>query len=50
MRMALDDEDPRDLNFSPDGHYVIFGRKDGTVSVLDLVETNKQLMKLDLGW
>jgi serine/threonine protein kinase/WD40 repeat protein len=38
------------LNFSPDGRHAIAGRKDGTVSVLDLVEINKQLTKLGLGW
>jgi hypothetical protein len=38
------------FNFSPDGRHAIVGRKDGTVSVLDLVEINKQLTKLGLGW
>jgi hypothetical protein len=38
------------LNFNPDSRRAIAGRKDGTVSVLDLVEINKQLTKLDLGW
>ena len=50
MRMVLDDLRSLRPEFSPDGRHVMFGRKDGTVSVLDLVEINKQLTKLDLGW
>jgi len=41
---------PHSSNFSPDGRYVTVGNHDGTVSVLDLVETNLQLSKLRLGW
>ena len=49
MRMVQDIQ-ARQLSFSPDGRHAIVGRKDGTVSVLDLVEINKQLTKLGLGW
>jgi WD40 repeat protein len=51
MRLAQDVE-ARGLsvNFSPDRRYAIIGRKDGTVSALDLVEINKQLTRLNLGW
>jgi hypothetical protein len=38
------------LNFSPDGRHAIAGRKDRTVSILDLPEVNRQLTKLNLGW
>jgi serine/threonine protein kinase/WD40 repeat protein len=36
--------------FSPDGRYVITGNADGTVTVCDLVEVNRRLSKLRLGW
>jgi WD40 repeat protein len=49
MRVLQDIPTTR-FNFSPDGLHAIVGRKDGTVSVLDLVEINKHLTKLDLGW
>jgi hypothetical protein len=51
MRLAQDVE-ARGLsaNFSPDDRHAIVGRKDGTVSVLDIVEINRQLTKLNLGW
>jgi WD40 repeat protein len=38
------------FSFSPDGLRVVVGRKDGTVSVLDLVEINRRLSELHLGW
>jgi WD40 repeat protein len=38
------------LRFSPDGRRVTVGRSDGTVSVLDLVEINRRLSELHLGW
>ncbi len=51
MRMVQDVEARQlSFNFSQDGVHAIFGRKDGTVSVLDFVEINKQLTKLNLGW
>jgi hypothetical protein len=51
MRLVQDSEVKRDsLNFSTEGRHAIVGHKDGTVSVLDLVEINKQLTKLNLGW
>jgi hypothetical protein len=51
MRMAQDvDASKLSFNFSPDGRRATIGRRDGTVSVQDLVEINKQLTKLGLGW
>jgi WD40 repeat protein len=51
MRMVLDvDAMQLSFNLSPDDRYATVGHKDGTVSVLDLVEINKQLTKLNLGW
>jgi serine/threonine protein kinase/WD40 repeat protein len=50
MLMALDDGNPSQPTFSHDGRHVMFGRRDGTVSVLDLAEMNRQLTKLNLGW
>jgi hypothetical protein len=47
---VVQDVQARHLDFSPDDRHAIAARKDGTVSVLDLVEINKQLTKLDLGW
>ncbi len=38
------------FEFSPDGRLAMFGRKDGTISVLDLVEINRRLTELRLGW
>jgi hypothetical protein len=38
------------FNFSPDGRYVVFGRRDGTISILDLIEINRRLSELHLGW
>ena len=51
MRLAQDNAIRQiSLNFSPDGRHAIFGRNDGTVSVLDLVEVNRRLTGLQLGW
>jgi serine/threonine protein kinase/WD40 repeat protein len=36
--------------FSPNGLYCAIGNTDGTVSVVDLVETRKRLGELRLGW
>jgi WD40 repeat protein len=38
------------FEFSPDDRHAMLGRKDGTVSVLDLVEINQPLTELLLGW
>jgi WD40 repeat protein len=51
LRMAQDVQARQlSFNFSSDGCHAIAGRRDGTVSVLDLVEINRQLTKLGLGW
>jgi serine/threonine protein kinase/WD40 repeat protein len=50
LMRILQDIPARRYNFSPDGRHAIIGRQDGTVSVLDLVEINRQLTKLGLGW
>jgi serine/threonine protein kinase/WD40 repeat protein len=51
MRIAQDVEFRQlSFSFSPDGRHTIVGRRDGTVLVLDLVEINRQLTKLNLGW
>jgi hypothetical protein len=36
--------------FSPDGRHVARGHRDGSVSVADLVEVQRQLSAIDLGW
>jgi serine/threonine protein kinase/WD40 repeat protein len=38
------------FNFSPDDRHVAFGRRDGAICILDLVEVNTRLTKLRLGW
>jgi WD40 repeat protein len=51
MQLVQDSEVKRDsLNFSTDGRHAIVGHQDGTVSVLDLPQINRQLTKLNLGW
>jgi WD40 repeat protein len=51
LRISEDVEASRfSFNFSPDGRHVIFGRKDGTISVLEPAEVNKRLSELHLGW
>jgi WD40 repeat protein len=36
--------------FSPDGRKIAWGNADGTVSVCDLVEVQRRLAEVDLGW
>ncbi len=36
--------------FSPDGLHLIWGEPDGGVTVVDLVEVNRRLSELGLGW
>jgi hypothetical protein len=36
--------------FSPDGLHVVWGNPSGTVTVVDLVEANRRLSELGLGW
>jgi WD40 repeat protein len=50
LLIALDDSHLPRQNFAPDGCHAVCGRRDGTVSVLNLVEINRQLTKLNLGW
>jgi hypothetical protein len=51
LRLAQDVEARQhSFNFGPDGRHVVIGRRDGKISVLDLVEVNEQLNDLRLGW
>jgi serine/threonine protein kinase/WD40 repeat protein len=51
LRIAADVEATySSFNFSPDGRHVMFGRRDGTISVLDLPEIDGQLSDLHLSW
>jgi hypothetical protein len=45
-----DGMESRDARFRPDGLSIAWGHFDGTVSVCDLVEINRRLWELDLGW
>jgi|GEM_PF-6023017 len=36
--------------FSPDGSHLVWGNPSGTVTVVDLVEVNRRLSKIGLGW
>lgn len=36
--------------FSPDGLHLVWGNPDGAVTVVDLVETQRRLSELGLGW
>jgi hypothetical protein len=38
------------FEISPDDRHVMFGRVDGTISVLDRVEVGRRLSELHLGW
>jgi WD40 repeat protein len=51
LRIAMDVEAyPNSFQFSPDGLHVMFGRSDGTLSILNLNEVNRRLSGLHLGW
>src|SRR5262249_5305156 len=49
VRFVLDSETgiPR---FSPDGLHLVWGNRSGAVTVVDLVEVNRRLSEIGLGW
>ncbi len=46
----VDDGNGTDLRFTHDGLHLVWGHRDGTVSVVDLVKVQKRLAEIGLGW